>query len=64
MVPLLAEPFYRGAGRTRQSRSFGGRGLGPAIAESIAAAHDVQLRLTASQSGGGGLTAEIDLPRA
>jgi signal transduction histidine kinase len=61
VVPLLAEPFYRGAGRT--GRSSGSRGLGLAIAESIAAAHGTGLRLTANQSGDGGLTAGIDLPR-
>lgn len=60
VVPLLTEPFYRGAGRT--SHSPGSRGLGLAIAESIAAAHGTQLRLTANQSGDGGLTAELDLP--
>ncbi|MFD4787869.1 sensor histidine kinase [Streptomyces sp. NPDC058459] len=57
VMPLLTEPFYRGAGRTISDPR--GRGLGLALAASIAAAHRTDLVLTADPRGG--LTAEITL---
>ncbi|HEX2863590.1 MAG TPA: HAMP domain-containing sensor histidine kinase [Deinococcales bacterium] len=60
IVPTLVEPFRRGTGRVRSDQA--GVGLGLAIADSIARAHDGTLTLAARD--GGGLTAAVQLPRA
>ena len=58
LVATLAEPFQRGAGRTRTHHA--GVGLGLAIVDSIARAHDGTLTLTARPAGG--LRATVRLP--
>jgi len=61
-VASFAEPFVRGAGRVAGSADEArGHGLGLAIVESVAHAHDGELRLAARD--GGGLIAELELPR-
>lgn len=55
-VDSLAEPFVRGAGRTRGP----GHGLGLAVVTAVARAHQGTLALHARP--GGGLTAHLDLP--
>jgi two-component system, OmpR family, sensor histidine kinase VanS len=57
-VATLGEPFLRGSERTRTGHS--GVGLGLAIVESIATAHDGSLAL--SPRAGGGLHAAVRLP--
>jgi two-component system, OmpR family, sensor histidine kinase VanS len=57
-VSTLAEPFLRGTGRQRTDHA--GVGLGLAIVNSIARAHDGFLTLT--PRAGGGLRATVDLP--
>jgi len=59
LVATLAEPFQRGADRTR-SDDHGGVGLGLAIVQRIAQAHEGSLVLTARQ--GGGLNVTVWLP--
>lgn len=62
LVETLAEPFRRGAERTRESASdHVGAGLGLAIAAGIVRAHDGSLRITARD--GGGLIVSVRLPR-
>jgi two-component system sensor histidine kinase VanS len=58
LVATLAEPFQRGARRTRTAHA--GVGLGLAIVKSIAEAHDGTLSLAAR--AGGGLRATVLLP--
>ncbi|WP_432541504.1 sensor histidine kinase [Kineococcus sp. SYSU DK002] len=58
-VAALAEPFVRGAGR---SRGAGGSGLGLAIVGSVARTHSGTVRLT--PRAGGGLTVRVVLPAA
>lgn len=58
-VATLVEPFQRGAERTRGD-DHAGVGLGLAIAQRIAAAHDGSLVLTARE--GGGLNVTVWLP--
>jgi two-component system sensor histidine kinase VanS len=60
LVATLAEPFRRGAGRTRTDH--GGVGLGLAIARSITQAHDGTLTL--APRAGGGLRVTVELPAA
>jgi two-component system sensor histidine kinase VanS len=50
LVATLAEPFQRGAGRTRTHHA--GVGLGLAIVDSITRAHDGTLTLTPRPTGG------------
>jgi two-component system sensor histidine kinase VanS len=60
-VASFPEPFVRGAGRVAGSSDEArGHGLGLAIVESVAHAHDGRLRLAARD--GGGLVAELELP--
>jgi signal transduction histidine kinase len=54
------EPFFRG--EASRSRETGGSGLGLGIARNIARAHGGELVLR--NRGGGGLEAELSLPRA
>lgn len=60
LVDTLVEPFRRGTGRVRSDH--GGVGLGLAIAERIADAHDGTLTLAARP--GGGLRVSVRLPAA
>jgi two-component system sensor histidine kinase VanS len=60
MVSTLTEPFQRGAERIRGDHA--GVGLGLAIVESIAQAHDGTLTLT--PRGAGGLCVTVQLPLA
>jgi two-component system sensor histidine kinase VanS len=60
VVSTLAEPFARGAGRTRTEHS--GLGLGLAIVDRITHAHDGHLTILARP--GGGLRVRVDLPAA
>jgi two-component system sensor histidine kinase VanS len=60
MVSTLAEPFLRGDERVRADHA--GVGLGLAIVESIAQAHDGTLVLT--PRAGGGLCVTMQLPAA
>jgi len=57
---MLAEPFQRGSTRVRTDHA--GAGLGLAIVESIAAAHDGTLTLT--PRAGGGLRVTVQLQAA
>ena len=59
LVAILAEPFQRGAQRTR-GNDHAGIGLGLAIAQRIAQAHDGSLHLTPRP--GGGLNVTVWLP--
>lgn len=59
LVATLAEPFQRDADRTR-TEDHGGVGLGLAIVQRIAQAHDGSLVLTAHE--GGGLNVTVWLP--
>jgi two-component system sensor histidine kinase VanS len=59
-VSTLTEPFQRGSGRVR--RHHAGVGLGLAIVQSIAHAHDGTLRILPRQ--GGGLRVTVELPAA
>jgi two-component system, OmpR family, sensor histidine kinase VanS len=58
LVSTLTEPFQRGTQRIRTDHA--GVGLGLAIVNSIARAHDGTLTLT--PRGAGGLSATVDLP--
>jgi two-component system sensor histidine kinase VanS len=58
LVSTLVEPFQRGSERTRTDDA--GVGLGLAIVESIARAHDGTLTLTPRQ--GGGLRVAVEIP--
>jgi two-component system, OmpR family, sensor histidine kinase VanS len=60
LVSTLAEPFQRGSKRLRTDH--GGVGLGLAIVNSIAQAHDGTLALT--PRGAGGLCVTVQLPAA
>ena len=60
LVATLAEPFQRGTGRTRTDHA--GVGLGLAIVDSIARAHDGTL--DARPAPGGGLRVTVHLPAA
>ncbi|MEP7765408.1 HAMP domain-containing sensor histidine kinase [Sanguibacter sp. 25GB23B1] len=60
VVSTLTEPFQRGSGRIRGHHA--GVGLGLAIVQSIAAAHDGTLTIVARQ--GGGLRTTVELPAA
>ena len=60
LVSTLAEPFQRGSERIRTDH--GGVGLGLAIVESIAQAHDGTLTLTPRAAGG--LCVTVQLPGA
>ena len=60
VVSTLVEPFVRGAGRTRTDHA--GVGLGLAIVERIARAHDGTLTLTPRPDGG--LSVTVQLPAA
>lgn len=62
VVETLLEPFVRGAGRTSGAGAVRGRGLGLAIAASVADAHGGSLRLSADPRGG--LTVRLRLPSA
>jgi two-component system sensor histidine kinase VanS len=61
-VATLVEPFLRGAERVRIDHSRVGVGLGLAIVESIARAHDGTLTLTPRPAGG--LRVTVQLPTA
>ena len=61
IVGSLHEPFVRAAGRTTNPDGTRGRGLGLAIAASVAEAHNGSLRLAANDDGG--LIAKLTLPR-
>lgn len=58
LVSTLTEPFQRGAERLRTHHA--GVGLGLAIVETIARAHDGTLLLT--PRAGGGLRVTVELP--
>jgi two-component system sensor histidine kinase VanS len=58
MVPMLVEPFHRGAKRIRTEHA--GLGLGLAIVKSITQAHDGTLTLTPRTAGG--LRVTVQLP--
>jgi two-component system sensor histidine kinase VanS len=60
LVPMLVEPFQRGAKRTRTEHA--GVGLGLAIVKSITQAHDGILSLTPRTAGG--LCVTVQLPAA
>jgi two-component system sensor histidine kinase VanS len=60
LVATLAEPFRRGTGRIRTDHA--GAGLGLAIVNSIAQAHDGALTLTPRAAGG--LCVTLQLPRS
>ena len=60
LVSTLAEPFQRGTRRVRTDHA--GVGLGLAIVESIARAHDGTLTL--APRAGGGLCVTVRLPAA
>jgi two-component system, OmpR family, sensor histidine kinase VanS len=60
LVSTLAEPFQRGSKRIRTDHA--GAGLGLAIVDSIAQAHDGALTLTPRPAGG--LRVTVQLPRA
>ncbi len=60
LVATLVEPFQRGSERVRSDH--GGVGLGLAIVESIARAHDGTLTLTPREDGG--LRVTVQLPAA
>ena len=60
LAATLAEPFRRGSDRTRSDHA--GAGLGLAIVESIAQAHDGTLTLTPRAAGG--LSVTVQLPAA
>jgi two-component system sensor histidine kinase VanS len=60
VVATLAEPFLRGTGRIRTDHA--GDGLGLAIVDSIARAHDGTLTLTPRSAGG--LCVTVQLPAA
>jgi two-component system, OmpR family, sensor histidine kinase VanS len=60
LVATLREPFLRGPGRIRTEHA--GVGLGLAIVNSIAQAHDGTLTLTPRTAGG--LCVTVTLPRA
>jgi two-component system, OmpR family, sensor histidine kinase VanS len=60
LVPTLTEPFQRGTGRVRSDHA--GVGLGLAIVQSIARAHDGRLELMPRAEGG--LVATVELPAA
>ena len=60
LVATLAEPFQRGSDRTRTDHA--GAGLGLAIVNSIAQAHDGTLTLAARPAGG--LCVTVQLPAA
>jgi two-component system sensor histidine kinase VanS len=60
LVATLAEPFQRGTERIRTDHA--GEGLGLAIVESIARAHDGTLTLTPRDAGG--LRVTVELPAA
>jgi two-component system sensor histidine kinase VanS len=59
LVSTLGEPFQRGTQRIRTEHA--GVGLGLAIVNSIAQAHDGSLTLAARD--GGGLAVTVELPR-
>ncbi|MBK1783856.1 sensor histidine kinase [Prauserella cavernicola] len=59
-VESLVEPFVRGSGRVRTPGS--GHGLGLAIVAAVASAHEGALSL--SPNSDGGLTVDLDMPRA
>lgn len=59
LVPMLTEPFQRGAGRINQDHA--GVGLGLAIVNSIARAHVGSLHM--APRAGGGLRVLVQLPR-
>ena len=63
LAATLAEPFRRGSDRTRSDHA--GAGLGLAIVESIAQAHDGTLTLTPRAAGGLSVTVQLpaDAPR-
>jgi two-component system sensor histidine kinase VanS len=60
LVGTLVEPFQRGTGRIRDGHA--GVGLGLAIVQSIARAHDGTLTLTPRAAGG--LCVTVQLPAA
>ena len=60
LVATLAEPFQRGSNRVRTDHA--GVGLGLAIVESIARAHDGTLTLTPRPAGG--LSVTVQFPAA
>jgi two-component system sensor histidine kinase VanS len=62
LVATLAEPFRRGAERVQVAGEHAGVGLGLAIVQSIARAHDGALAL--KPRAGGGLIATVRLPLA
>jgi two-component system sensor histidine kinase VanS len=62
LASTLAEPFQRGAKRTRTDHAGVGVGLGLAIVESITQAHDGTLTLTPRTAGG--LRVTVQLPAA
>jgi two-component system sensor histidine kinase VanS len=62
LVRTLAEPFQRGSNRTRTDHA--GVGLGLAIVESIAQAHDGTLTLTPRSAGGLAVAVELPAPPA
>jgi two-component system sensor histidine kinase VanS len=57
LVATLVEPFQRGTGRIRDGH--GGVGLGLAIVQSIARAHDGTLTLTPRAAGGLCVTVQL-----